>query len=326
MRNLLFIFSFKNRNPLTAIFLFVIAVVILEIAFSFRPPNTLMQSLRTNRVATGSVPDWEIMGDSVAQGGIIATQLAGYLSDDQSVTNFAIASTGPEFPYFLLNRQIAAGKAPKKIIYAPSPHTFASKRIAILVGGFCNWREIFEIASSGVQPCEVVYGVLCKVSYTLRHREELKELFKTKKAPATKLETPRYPASRLKPMYKKPFTVEQFNGLFFLKFLTLAQEHNIPIYWVTMPVLPVVSESRKPFNFETDYYRFVDDLEKQFDVRDLQKKFILFGETDFIDYIHLNSVAAERFTEMLGAKLSLVLSHDDRLVETPPAFARDRSP
>lgn len=311
------IFNFKNCDPLKAILLFAALVVMVETSLSFLPQNSLIQSFRDSRVSPGPTPDVQVMGDSVAQGGIIAEQLAQALPDGKIVHNRAIAATGPEFPYFILQRQIAAGKIPKVLICAPSPHTFASLRIPSLVGAFCDWREIMEVARTGQQPFEIIYGVLCKLSYTLRHREEMADLFKGRKQSAETTTTPtvsakpipakpasHFPKEKIHSMYRKPFSVQKFNAILFEKFLTLAQVHQIKVYWATMPALSVVQESRQQFGFEADYEHFLDKLHYQYGVEFLQKEFLIFNDVEFKDYTHLNQAGAEHFTRMLGGKLA----------------------
>ena len=315
MRSLLSIFSFKNRDPLTGIILFVVLVIASEAAFSFLPKNALVKSFHVSRVPAGAAADIQIMGDSAAQGGIVADQLSKALTD-KTVYNYAIAATGPEFPYFILKREIDAGKAPKLVIYAPSPHTFGSLRIPLLIGGFCDWRETFEVASAGYQPIEVIYGLLCKLSYTLRNRERLAQLIKgdrpavqpVSKAMATEAKpmsrAPRYTIETLHPQYKKPFSIEPFNKLYFEKFLNLAREHHIKIYWATLPILQTVLDCRKQYGFDSDYYQFLDGLRDQYGIEFLQRDFLIYGEDDFKDHIHLNEEAARRFTAVLESRIS----------------------
>jgi hypothetical protein len=112
-----------------------------------------------------------------------------------------------------------------------------------------------------------------------------------------------YTVADLHPMYKKRFEVQRFNRLFLEKFLLLAQEHHIPVYWVTMPVLPAVYESRRQFQFEQNYHAFLNDLQVRYDVRLLQTEFMVLGDENFRDSTHLNRAAAEHFTALLGRKL-----------------------
>ena len=317
MRSLLSIFSFKNRNPLAAIFVFVGTVLVLESIFAFLPQNKLVGSLRSREVAEVQTASLEIMGDSVANGGILAEKLASLLPDGVTVANNAIPGTGPEFPYFLLKRQLVRGKAPKAIIYAPSPHTFATLRIPLLVSGYCTWPETGEVFATGLHTCETAYGALCKLSWTLRYRDELAAVVKgdpAKEAEAklarilAKTPSKRYfPIEGAGPMYRKPFTCDAFNRCFVEKFLRLAREHDIKVYWVTMPTLGVVADSRKPFRFQADYYGFLDGIANRFGTRFLQKQFLVYGDDDFKDYSHLSEAGAQRFTGFLAGKLGSVL-------------------
>ena len=96
------IFSFKRSNPLAGFVLFVLLVLVIETVLAFMPQNSLITAI--GRIPTpAKSPDFQIMGDSVAQGGIIASQLSDELGG-ASVANLAVAATGPEFPYFLLKR------------------------------------------------------------------------------------------------------------------------------------------------------------------------------------------------------------------------------
>lgn len=316
MRNRLSIFNFKSRDPLAAIILFVAMVIAIETALSLLPPNRLVRLFQVNRMVSGQAADVQIMGDSVAQGGIIAEDLERMLSD-KKVVNRALAGTGPEFSYFILKHDLQLGKVPKTIVYAPSAHTFASLRISRLVGAFCDWPEIFEIVASGKEPFEVLYGIFCKLSYTLRYREQIAETIKgggrstteiaaaavpVKQSSLSQPET-RFPKEHMHPMYRKKFEVQEFNRFFLEKFLELAARHDIKIFWATRPVLPVIYESRKLFNFDADFFQFLDDLSQRHNIHVLQKEFLLFDEAKFSDYTHLNKTGAEQFTRILGEKL-----------------------
>jgi hypothetical protein len=309
------IFNFKRQNPLAGLLLFALAVVLIESTLALLPQNSLITSFRAQNVPA-TAPDWQIMGDSVAAGGIRADQLATHLAPATNVVNLALSGSGPEFPYFILKRQIATGVTPKAILYAPSPHTFGSERIALLVGAYATWPEIAEIASSGIEPFEVLYGVMCKLSYSLRHREQLAEVLKgrsepTRTEPAAVTENEvkavakekSFPADKIHPMYKKPFTVANFNRHFFEKFMVEAQARQIPIHWVSMPTLEVVKDARKPYQFEEDYQAFLKANRQRYGFHLLMPQSPIFQPQNFEDYTHLNSNGAEKVTHMLALEI-----------------------
>jgi hypothetical protein len=308
------IFNFDRSNPLLAIAIFAFLVVVLEAEFSFLPDNQLLQQFHAAGLPPRA-PDWQIMGDSVARSGIVATQLSACL-DNKFVFNAAIPATGPDFPYFTLKRELDAGLAPKAIIYAPSPHTFASRRVALLVGGYCTWPEIGEVLETRHEVTETVYGILCKISHTLRNREKIGGRFKSTVAdemqeeygvsnPGTPLASPRhFTVAQILPALKKPFKVRNFNQVMLEKFLQLARDNHIPVYWVTMPVLPAVYEARKPYHFDEAFQAFLADLQKRYGIIVVQKEFVVLNDQDFHDSLHLNHPAAVNYTRYLGGKFA----------------------
>jgi hypothetical protein len=314
MRNLLSIFSFKKENPLRGFLLFLALVAGIESVLAFRPENTLITSLKNIRPPDKS-PDIQIMGDSLAYFGIVPGDLSLDLGG-RIVENLAVPGTGPAFPYFMLKRQISEGRPPKSIILAPSSHGFGASHTALLVSSYATWPEVFECAASRHEPLEVLYGVICRGSYTLRHREQLAEVLKgrgstddaekaiiQKHQTAPKTKTNPYPLSGVYPMYKKPFSEAPFAVHFFERFLQEAKERNIPIYWVSMPTLAVTNEARAPYRYQEDYGLFL------LRIREKYKMDVLFAENpvmapeNFKDYAHLNPTGAKRFTEMLAQVL-----------------------
>ena len=113
-----------------------------------------------------------------------------------------------------------------------------------------------------------------------------------------------YTVATIHPMYKKPFTVEKFNDAMLEKFLNLSEANHIPVYWVTMPVLPAVYKSRKRFKFDEGYGEFLDGLQKRHGVRVLQRGFTVLADKNFKDMTHLNAAAAEEFSRELGQTLA----------------------
>lgn len=311
MPNLSSIFSFKRENPLAGLMLFAALVLVIEAALALMPPKSLVTAIGEIPLPRKS-PDWQVMGDSVAQGGIVAPQLATELG--ASVTNLAVAATGPEFPYFLLKRELAAGVPPRAILYSPSPHTFGTRRIALLVGAYATWPEIAEIFGAGIEPFEVFYGVTCKLSYSLRHREQLAEVLKGRRAPEavvhaskksadTASDADRFPAKNLHPMFKKPFEVNAFNLHFFRKFLAEAAAQKIPVSWVSVPMMEVIRAARKPLHFEEDYQQFLREVRDEFSVRLLMPESVIMGPREYKDYAHLNAEGAATFTTTVSRAL-----------------------
>ncbi len=314
MRSPSSIFNFNRSNPLAGIILFALCVVVIEATLAWLPQNSLIRSFRANHLPP-SPPDWQIMGDSVAAGGIRSDLLSAQLAPKTNTFNMALSGSGPEFSYFILQREIAAGVAPKAIVYAPSPHTFASQRIALLVGAYATWPEIAEIIAARIEPFEVLYGIACKLSYSLRHREQLAEVIKGRRMPEgiepaipasngqEANDEDRFPAKRVHPMYRKKFETTAFNLYFTEKFLRTAQTKEISLYWLIMPTLKVIQESRQPFHFQEDYQNFLEDKKKNYGVHLLTNPLPIMSAKYFADYTHLTPDGAVLFTDALGRQL-----------------------
>lgn len=168
-----------------AVKLTIAIVIAVELALAFVPENTMIRTMHWMRevLAVNPAADVQIHGDSVAQGALFATEIAKELPPGTKVWNAALQGSGPEFTYFLLKKQIAGGHVPKSIVLAPLPHTLVTERTAVLVGVFLDWREIPEAMIESHHFFDALQGVLAKLSFTLRHREELSELAKGRKAP-----------------------------------------------------------------------------------------------------------------------------------------------
>ena len=301
----------KTERARRALLLAAALIVLLETAFAFLPENKLVKNFHADTVPARG-PDWQIMGDSVARSGVLPSEIMAALPPGALVHNAAVPATGPEFAYFMLQRQIALGKAPKAILYAPSPHTFSSDRVALLVGGYARWGEIATIASLGTEIPEVTYGVLCKFSYTLRYREQLGSLLKDRRLDAEEQDAAttgeqrakHYTVATIHPMYKKPFQVADFNRALLEKFLNLASKNHIPVYWFIMPVMPAVAEGRAPYHFDADYASFLAELEQRHLIQILQRDVMIWDETNFRDMTHLNPNGAARVSKLLAEKLA----------------------
>ncbi|MFN7141433.1 MAG: hypothetical protein ACK4UN_19060, partial [Limisphaerales bacterium] len=67
--------------------------------------------------------------------------------------------------------------------------------------------------------------------------------------------------------------------------------------------LSSVAESRKDFNFDQSYSEFLDEAQNRFGVKVLHREFLVYEDSVFKDYTHLDKYGAERFTQLVGEKL-----------------------
>ncbi len=308
-----------------------IAIVIaVELALAFVPENTMIRTMHWMRevLAVNPAADVQIHGDSVAQGALFATEIAKELPPGTKVWNAALQGSGPEFTYFLLKKQIAGGHVPKSIVLAPLPHTLVTERTAVLVGGFLDWREIPEAMIESHHFFDALQGVLAKLSFTLRHREELSELAKGRKAPlawdapiptedwlhrtgaASEVKWAKYgkaPLPPIHPVYRQRFVVDAGEHEFIRRTIALAKAHHVRVFWLSMPEHEAIAAVRDSLGFAPAAYAFIDSLAARGDVEVLRREFEVLPAKDFIDYTHLRLPAALRLSHEVGKELAAKL-------------------
>ena len=302
-------------------------LVAIELVLAFVPENTMLRTMHWMRALLAKRPaaDVQIQGDSVAQGALLAGEIEKQLPPGTTVWNASIQGSGPEFTYFLLKKQIAQGHVPKAIVIAHSPHTLVTERTAILVGGFLGWTEIPEAMVESHHFFDALQGVLSKLSFTLRHREEIADWVKGRRPPEAwdaPIPTEKWvldsgakseekwahegkgPLGPIHPVYLQPFVVDKGEHEFLALTFALAKAHGVRVYWLTLPEHEAVAAARAPYHFARDYYTFEDSLAARGDVTLLKRDFEVLPASDFSDYTHLRLPAALRLSREVGKDLA----------------------
>ncbi len=327
-----FTFSFDDRRLTRAVGWTLAATVAIELALAFAPENVMIRTMRWMRARLAHEPAAavQIHGDSVAQGALLASAIAAGLPPGTTVFNAALQGSGPEFTYFLLKRQVAAGHVPKAIVIAHSPHTFVTERIAELSGAFLDWGEVPEALAESHRPFDVLYGALCRLSFTLRHRDELSALLKGRRGAIASWNDPipteawvrahttadeaawaragKGPLPPLHPVYRLPFVVDPGEREFLARTLALARDHGVTVWWLTLPEHEAVAAARDSIGFAPRYLAFVDSLAARGEVRILRRDFEVLPAGAFSDYTHLRYPAALRLSREVGRKLAAALT------------------
>ncbi|MEO5618235.1 MAG: hypothetical protein ABIS67_10720 [Candidatus Eisenbacteria bacterium] len=312
-----------SRSILTALVL----LVAFETALAFVPENVMIRTMHWMRRLLVREPAAavQIHGDSVSQGALLASEIEKALPPGMRVVNASLQGSGPEFTYFLFKRQVESGRVPGSILIAHSPHTFVTHRMGVLVGAFLGWSEMPEAFLHGRHFFDTLYGVLCKLSFTLRHREELSDLVKGRRGAIRTWEDPlpteqwvraagaadeakwaregKSPAGPLHPVYLRGFAVDPGEHAFLARTLALARARNVRVYWLTLPEHEAVAAARDSFGFETAYYGFVDSLAARGEITLLQREFEVLPASEFGDYTHLRLRAALRLSREVGEKI-----------------------
>ncbi len=315
--------SFRRHHPTQAIGLFLVGVLVLELICHTYLPRSYME-LQFNKirqcVVGGSAPAIQIMGDSVAAGGILTTFLG---CDGKTIRNDALVGSGPAFSYFLLKDEIAAHRNPAYLILAYSPHTFSGIRTPVFIGSFAYWSELPELFWNSDDRFSFLYGILTRLSYILAYRDQFKALltngdyhFFISKPDTDKSEKNRlneYKAlldkNKFKPkslgdglwdMYKEPFRVSPLNDLYFCRLLQLTKSHGIKVYWITMPVTQRVHNYRQGISYESNFINYLDRFVKRGELKYIQRDFLVYEDKYFDDLSHINMNGAIKFSSRLS--------------------------
>jgi len=319
-----------SRRPfrLGPIWLALGALCAIEGVLSFAPSGYMVNTLRARltEIVTREAAPIQIMGDSVSAGiraSVISEQLE---SPSTTVSNYSLPGTSPLFAYCTLQRQLAAGKIPRVIIYAPHPAHLGAPMVERFLGRFATAREAWEFAQHA-RIGDTLFGALTRVSYTLRYREELygvltqgdSEFFRTMKKPvdsvaASQQEFPEPPepsareafrAEDLPPMLFKPFMAQRDNARYIDAFCDLADAHGIIVLWVTVPCIPAFQERWANGPDQAAYYAYLDGLaQRHLNLAILHREIEAWPDRYFGDARHLNRPGAWKFSQHLGVELA----------------------
>ncbi len=271
-------------------------------------------------------PAVEIMGDSVSAE-LRASLIAEPLGDPAwTVANYSLPGTSPLFAPATFDRQCAAGRVPKVIVYAPHPANLGAPMVDRFVGRFATLSEARSLPRVGVSWPDFAFGALCKASYTMRYREELNAFvtqgdggfFKTWRNPIRSVaeseepfgEAPREPDTSVKkytpanlpPQLTQPFSVHPYNRAAIDRFLDRASEKGVTVLWVSLPTIaPLTQDAKERARFDA----FLDDTQQRhanFSV--LHRGIETWPDAYFSDPRHVNRFGAWKFSRQLGAELA----------------------
>ncbi len=324
----------KRSATLRTVAISLGAVVVIEALLHLLPEGQMTNTVRFRlaEIATLPAPDVQVMGDSAAArlpASVIEAQLE---SRATSVANYALNGTSPYFTPFVLERQIASGRAPKAILYAPHPATLASPMLDRFFGRFATVQEAKFALQQGVPVSDAIFGALGKASYTLRYREELHEVvtagrfdfFRTARQPVPSVQLSRavrllpipdppraWRASELSPQLTRPLFVHPLNAAAIEQFCRLAASQDIRIYWVSLPLPQVLDPEGS--TAEREYRAFLDGLAASHpNVTLLHPQIDVLPDGNFRDPWHLSEYAAWQFAQKIGQEFAHTQAGDGK--------------
>jgi hypothetical protein len=260
-----------------------------------------------------------------------------FIGGGHELSNYALPGTTPLFCYFVLERQLAAGRAPKVIVLAPHPFTWGDSFMDRFLGRFATVEESAALLKETVHLDDWIYGSLCRMSYTLRYREELYKMLtqadmafvnswkqqivpvqNTRAKIADEEKPPEEPKQSLlnpnniPPILTRPVSIHPYNEYYLDKFCDLAAAHHIQIIWMTLPI-PESLAKRIPGKEPTKVY---DDFVKRMlarhsNLHELSSSTATHGSIYTLpdnhyreDYWHLNPYGSWVFSQRAGAQLA----------------------
>jgi hypothetical protein len=317
---------------LTPLWLFIIGVLVIESALRLLPEGFMTRTLqhRAEEIRYLPATPIQLMGDSVSSA-VRASLIEQFLGagPEHEVSNYSLPGTSPMFNYFVLRRQLAAGQAPKLIVFAPHPCTWRDPFVDRFLARFADPGEAMQLARDGAKASDWLYGLLCRASYTLRYREELylaltqgdTGFFKTWSQPVTSVQNTRAKVTtaelqpqrpntelddrNLPPTLTKPIVVDPNNEYYFDQFCSLAARNNIRILWLTLPEAQLFREKFPGPERTAKYAPFVERMRaRHSNLYVLSAEIPTLPNDHYMDVWHLNRYGAWVFSEQAAEQLA----------------------
>lgn len=317
-----------QQPRLAAVWLFVVGVLAIETALRFLPEGYMTRTLihRTEEMRNLPPTDIQLMGDS-ATSAIRAGSLEQAVGGDVTIGNYSLPGTSPMFGYFLLRRQIAAGRIPRIIILAPSPFTWGDPMIDRFLGRFATPAESLRFLRDQHNLSDWLYGTLCRLSYTLRYREELYKLvtvgdfmhFTTFERPVSSVQNTRAKIAQaesepqkptqsvldlgnIPPLIRAPISIDRYNEYYLDKLCALSKANGIRVVWLTLPV----AESLYPGEARTAaYLHFIARMKAMHpNLATISEGIPTMPDSYYSDPWHMNPYGARVFSERAGGQIA----------------------
>ena len=291
----------------------------------FLPQSSYEKLNETARayVVEQPAPDVQILGDSVAQRGIVASALG--TRDRVYVRNDALGGSRPPFSYYLLRDEIKAGRVPSVLVLAHSPYSFDAPFVARMAATFLRWRELPELYATTNHKAKALYGTLARLSYLLLNRDSFRGLltrgdyafFVTPSsvhvfAPASDIELTRlenyvseisaqaetatFGFQDVPERLTRGFAVDPETDAYFRRLLALARAHGIKVFWLTLPQPRSVWVAMRSTTYEHDLLAYLGQFEASGDMTILQDTVRVYEDATFNDVLHPAPPGAAEFS------------------------------
>lgn len=333
----------EGRREWISPLLFGCVIVGIELVLSAVGPEAgLPQAYRMLRdyptAEERPVADVVIFGESVTQGGILEPDLKEHLgTGDWSFENLALASSSAPFAYFQLRNLEHQEQLPDAIIMGYLVRSYMVDHGYKFLSRAANWQEFRVAAGMGVDFETLVAGLVGKVFYSFRYRNDI-ALLVLDGDPAF-LRFPRLEASwseqrqgwlrerrrhaevwqgldriDLEDVHESfllPFDPPAFTRRSLTRLLEIARNHDIPVYVVVPPVPQVLHQHRQEINFEPALRSYFEQLREEYpNLHLVDITAPVYPSELYQDASHLTLPGGERYTREIAGKLREPMRHD----------------
>jgi hypothetical protein len=282
-------------------------------------------------------------GDSLIKLGIIPGVIRERLGVE--AYNFSICAAQAPASFFLLRRALESGARPRAVVvdYKPAmlagrPRDFSRNWPELL-----NFRECIELSWVAHDPVFFAKSALAIVFPSIRARYDIRvnillalhgigSIFRDdtlrywrnwSRNQGGQVTSPNpdfhgdVSADIQRRLMSHVFWCDRLNARYVRRFLTLARDHGIKVFWLLPPVSPAVQRERERTGAERGHERFVRALEAEFD-----NLFIVdgrhsdYGSTVFVDPLHLD----RRGACTLSAELAEIVRQYNRNPASGPRW------
>jgi hypothetical protein len=338
------------------------SVLVVECSFARNDINFLGPETASWRLGPQSArrraPAAEILcfGDSLVKLGVVPKVLERRLK--RRVYNLALIAGQPPATFFLLRKALEAGAKPSALIVDYEPHLLSlpPQKKAPLWSELAGVRDCFELAWTAREASFFGAVMLARCLPSARFRWEIRNTLRDSLRGTTAAVGPEIAAhwrnwnwnqgamilpknlantGRVDPpnwiLYPDRWWSDPINTVYVRRFLDLAAERHIPVFWVIPPMVPQVQATREQKGLDALYTRYARAVQARYsNLVVVDARHAGYPHRLFVDAAHLDRDGARRFSaelaDVLGRRLQdrggqsrwfeLPASHD--VPEDPP--------
>ncbi|WP_435015352.1 hypothetical protein TA3x_002890 [Tundrisphaera sp. TA3] len=308
------------------------------------------------RAARKKSPGFDILafGDSQVNHGIIPRVMKQ--TTGSRTLNMAIGGGQTTTSYFQLRRAIESGARPKAVIVDSFPllmnHSYVENESRF--PNFLSFREALELAYEVKDPAFFARMACAKLLVSVRERDNIRTgvttafqgVFQTQRDEAAaqtrnrKLNAggvvfnrnPTFDVGDLEVWYKLAFSnpewITPYHKHYLKKFFALAAEHDVRVFWLAPPMLPLVQEKFTKEGQDQKFDRLAKAVLSRFpNVTLLDARHSGYPASAFVDHGHLDRIGAKTWTVNIGQAIERkIAGSTERWVKLPAYNPLDDDP